>query len=63
VKKEAKPPFPAGEAAYMEGVPTRQRLSAFFLKHTSNTVKTGHFGNADGPSIFAVKRCRADSAL
>ena len=39
-------PVPAGEAAYMEGVPARQRLSAFFLKQVANSPETRHFVDA-----------------
>ncbi|WP_216233987.1 hypothetical protein, partial [Novosphingobium sp. NDB2Meth1] len=35
---------PAGEWAYMEGVPARQRDFAFFLKQLPNRPETGSFG-------------------
>ena len=51
---KAKAAVPAGERAYMEGVPHRQRLSAFFLTHPEKPPKTLDFANVAQPNWHAV---------
>jgi len=55
VEEEAKPPFPAGEGAYMEGVPARQRDFAFFLKQVAKPPETRDFAFVAGPLGIAIK--------